>query len=326
MASYQGGRITLGLYNSYDPNHFHEAMRRAVARAAPLAAAFDFNLALFGFPVEAFRTSKGETPKPRTPQQLAALVADSTTIGEAGAYLLQLAKAGRFQSYPFPDPGVPPQLGRAVLATERPDATRATTLDALARDARAGANIVVLVGLGPRGVPKRVQEAIPHHLELTGGGYSLETATALGVLAGRLASASEAAARPRSPVLTVDAVAEREGQVLLIRRGRPPWQGMWALPGGFVDVGETTEEAVLREFREETGLAASKPRILGVYSDPARDPRGHLVTLVYAVRPGPGEPRGGDDAAAAAWHPLDRLPPLAADHARILADCRRSRP
>lgn|GEM_PF-942315 len=315
------GRITLGLYNSYDPNHFHEAMRRAIARAAPLAFAFELNLSLFGFPFKAYRTKTGETPEPRTPQELAALIADSTSIGEGGGFLTRIADGGRFQAYPYPDRGWPPQLGTAVLATQEPDASKRIDLDTIARRADEGEGFLVLVGLGPRGVPKRIEELAPHHLELTGRGIGLETATALGVLAGRLASAMEKGHQLRSPHLSVDAIVERGDEILLVRRGRPPFEGSWSLPGGFVEAGETCEAAVLRELREETGLSGREPRLLGVYDDPRRDPRFHTVTLVYSVR-AEGQPRGGDDAAEAAFHALERLPPLAFDHERVVREQR----
>lgn len=315
------GRITLGLYNSYDPNHFHEAMRRAIARAAPLAYAFDLNVALFGFPFKAYRTKSGERPDPRTPQDLAALVADSTSIGEGGGFLTRLAGEGRFQAFDYPDRGWPPQLGTAVLATQEPDPAKRLDLDALANRALAGESFVVLVGLGPRGVPKRIETLVPHHLELTGRGVGLETATALGVLAGRLASSVEKGHQLRSPHLSVDAVAIRDDTILLVRRGRPPAEGMWSLPGGFVEAGETCASAVLRELREETGLVGRDARLLGVYDDPKRDPRFHTVTLAYAVRV-EGEPKGGDDAAEARFHPLKNLPPLAFDHGRIVTEAR----
>lgn len=317
------GRVTLGLYNSYDPVHFHEAMRRAIARAAPLAAAFDYNLALFGFPFDAYRTKTGEAPRPKTPQDLAALVADSTTIGDGGEYLLELAQAGRFQSYPFPERGTPPQLGTVVLSTRRPEAKKRIDLETLARRLHHAESVLILIGLGPRGVPKGVHELAAHHMELTGKDYSLETATALGVLAGRLASAIEATRLPPTPRLTVDALVEREGQVLLIRRGRPPYEGRWALPGGFVEVGEKSVDAVLRELKEETGLRGSAPRLFGLYEDPGRDPRGHTSAAVYTVSCPVGEPRGGDDAAEARFHSLDSLPSLAFDHDQILSDYRR---
>ncbi len=123
-----------------------------------------------------------------------------------------------------------------------------------------------------------------------------------------------------TPALTVDGVLIARGKVLLVRRGRPPWQGMWALPGGFVEIGESCESAVVREVEEETGLRTVVEGLTGVYSDPSRDPRGHIVTVAFHVRRVSGKVLGGDDAAEAQWFPLDALPRFAADHARILRE------
>jgi 8-oxo-dGTP diphosphatase len=128
---------------------------------------------------------------------------------------------------------------------------------------------------------------------------------------------------PRTPLLTVDGVVVEAGAVLLIRRRNPPFAGRYALPGGFVDVGETVEAAVVREVREETGLDTAIERLLGVYSDPARDPRGHTVSVTYLLRRRGGTLAGADDADDARFFSLDGLPPLAFDHAHILADARR---
>lgn len=128
-----------------------------------------------------------------------------------------------------------------------------------------------------------------------------------------------------NPKLTVDAVLVKGDEVLLVRRGREPFQGRWALPGGFVDVGETTETACLRELVEETGLKGVVVDLLGVYSDPARDPRHHTVSVVYVCGVAgivAGIPVGGDDAEEARWFPLDKAPTLAFDHARIVDDAR----
>lgn len=138
----------------------------------------------------------------------------------------------------------------------------------------------------------------------------------------------------RGPSLATDALVEvRIGDggdpgLVLVRRGRPPFEGRWALPGGFVEVGETVEEACAREVREETGLDVEVVRLLGVYSDPKRDPRGHVVSAVFVVRPVGGtaaeaweaDLAGGDDAAEARAFPLDDLPELAFDHGDIVAD------
>jgi 8-oxo-dGTP diphosphatase len=130
------------------------------------------------------------------------------------------------------------------------------------------------------------------------------------------------------PALTADVAAFRAGaagsELLLVRRGAPPFAGMWALPGGFVDEGEPLVHAALRELREETGLAPTGAlELVGAYGDPGRDPRGWTVTVLYGVRLGGGEPSGpsaGDDAAEAEWHPVGSLPDLAFDHARLAAD------
>ncbi len=124
------------------------------------------------------------------------------------------------------------------------------------------------------------------------------------------------------PRLTVDAVAVRGDQVLLVRRGKEPFEGRWALPGGFVDRGELVEDAVLRELEEETGVTGRILGLVGAYSRPDRDPRGHTVSLVYAIEVGGGDVAGGDDASEAAWHDLTSPPALAFDHDEVLADYR----
>ena len=120
--------------------------------------------------------------------------------------------------------------------------------------------------------------------------------------------------------MTVDAVWIARGRILLVRRGRAPFRDAWALPGGFVEPGETTEQAVVRELLEETGLTARVRALIGVYSRPGRDPRGPTVTIAYRMVGREGTPTGGDDAAAATWVPLERAAPLAFDHAEILRD------
>jgi len=130
------------------------------------------------------------------------------------------------------------------------------------------------------------------------------------------------------PELTVDAVVLRTAgevpgrhqEILLIQRGNHPFAGQWALPGGFVDLGESPEEAARRELYEETGLSAGRFTQVGVFGDPGRDPRGWVVSVAYFVRL---EHAGsvavaGDDASRVQWWPANRLPPLAFDHAKIV--------
>jgi 8-oxo-dGTP diphosphatase len=129
---------------------------------------------------------------------------------------------------------------------------------------------------------------------------------------------------PPTPALATDCVVFDEGgRVLLIRRKNPPFQGGYALPGGFVDIGESTENACRRELSEETGLKVGDLHLIGVYSDPHRDPRGHTCSVAYLARVGHAEPKAGDDAAAAEWVEAWRSQALAFDHAQILADAER---
>ncbi len=125
------------------------------------------------------------------------------------------------------------------------------------------------------------------------------------------------------PRLTVDAwIRDRRGRLLLVQRGRPPFLGSWGLPGGFCEWKETTQRCCAREAREETGLTVKVGRLLGVYSDPERDPRGHNVTVLYEARPVRGKARGGDDAAEARWFaPKDlRALRFAFDHKKIIRE------
>lgn len=127
-------------------------------------------------------------------------------------------------------------------------------------------------------------------------------------------------AYPR-PALTVDVVLVTRGptpHVLLIRRKSEPFAGGWALPGGFVDEGETLAAAARRELKEETGLAADELEQLFAAGDPGRDPRGWTVSVVFLGRVPRRKAIAGDDAAEIGWFPLDDPPPLAFDHAMIL--------
>lgn len=126
-------------------------------------------------------------------------------------------------------------------------------------------------------------------------------------------------------MVTVDAVVFRRTrsrlEVLLVRRGNPPYKGLAAFPGGFVDMDEDLPDAAARELQEETGLFGVKLEQLGAYGRPGRDPRGRNVSVVF-MGEARGKPavRGGDDAAEAFWAPARRPPALAFDHAEILAE------
>jgi 8-oxo-dGTP diphosphatase len=130
--------------------------------------------------------------------------------------------------------------------------------------------------------------------------------------------------RPKTPALAADCVVlDARGRLLLVRRKFPPFKGQYALPGGFVEIGETVQDACRRELMEETGVRAGKLQLLGVYSDPSRDPRGHTCSAVFITRVRSATAKAGDDAAAAEWIEDWSKLDLAFDHAKILADARR---
>ena len=127
---------------------------------------------------------------------------------------------------------------------------------------------------------------------------------------------------PKTPALTTDCVIfDNAGRVVLIRRKNEPFKGSYALPGGFVDIGETVEAACRREVQEEVGIELSDLRLIGIYSEPKRDPRGHTVSAAYlALLPRAVAPRAGSDAEGAEWVADWRKRALAFDHAKILDD------
>jgi len=135
---------------------------------------------------------------------------------------------------------------------------------------------------------------------------------------------------PKTPYLTTDGIIEIyddkdifQGIVLIERKNEP--RGL-ALPGGFVDVGERVEDALVREMKEETNLDVTISRVFGIYSDPARDPRFHTASVVYVAK-AKGEPKGGDDAKEAKLYRLDAIPmeKLVFDHTKIVQDYLHSR-
>lgn len=124
--------------------------------------------------------------------------------------------------------------------------------------------------------------------------------------------------RYRNPFPTVDIIIEDGEMIVLIKRKNPPYG--WALPGGFVDYGESLEDAARREALEETSLKICNLRLLGCYSDPSRDSRFHTISTVFVAN-GSGTPLAADDAGELGLFSLHNLPePLCFDHARIIAD------
>ena len=128
--------------------------------------------------------------------------------------------------------------------------------------------------------------------------------------------------KPVTPIIAADALIElvdRPGNpIVLIKRENPPYG--WAIPGGFVDVGESVPDAAVREAKEETCLDVELVCLLGCYSDPSRDPRGHTVTMIYVARAS-GDPVAADDAAdVAVFDPVNVDVDLAFDHEKVIAD------
>lgn len=169
--------MTIGLYNAYDPVRFREPHRRVIARAGDLAYGFGMNLALFGFPLP---------DDARTPKDIADFIAGTTSIGAHGGNFVRLAEMGRFSSFPYPSGGFPPQMGRVVLTTCRPDPGKLISTGDLAGTVRRGQSVLLLFGIGPHGVPDRVRPFSQYDFDVTGNRCSLETCTALGAVCGAL--------------------------------------------------------------------------------------------------------------------------------------------
>ncbi len=167
------GRMTIGLYNTYDPNKFREAHRRILARAGPIARAFDCNLATFGFPYER---------EMRTPQEIVDWLSTTTSIGDGGKYLIELARSGRFQVFDKPRKGFPPQFGEVVITTRKPESSKSLNAKQVAGIVGKGQSVLLVFGLRPHGLPKQMFEVGKYHLDITGKGLSLETCTALGAV------------------------------------------------------------------------------------------------------------------------------------------------
>lgn len=129
--------------------------------------------------------------------------------------------------------------------------------------------------------------------------------------------------RYKSPKLTVDGIILKDKKILLIKRKNYPFKGKWALPGGFVEYKEKTEDTAIREVFEETGLKTKINNLVGVYSDPNRDPRDHTVSVIYLLEICGGKLKSSDDASDAKFFDLNQLPKLAFDHNKIIKDALR---
>jgi len=124
---------------------------------------------------------------------------------------------------------------------------------------------------------------------------------------------------PKRPVLTVDVLIRKDDGYVFVKRKNEPYKGHWAIPGGLVEYGETVEQAAIREAKEETGLEAKLIRLVGVYSDPTRDPRGHYISIAYLAEAISGELKATTDAEEAKV--FKRKPRrLAFDHSKIFQD------
>jgi len=123
------------------------------------------------------------------------------------------------------------------------------------------------------------------------------------------------------PKVAVDGIILYNKNIVLIQRKNPPFKGRYALPGGFVEYGETTESALKREVKEETGLNAEIIGLVGVYSDPNRDPRGHVISICYLAL-GDGDFKADTDAESVSLFSIDNIPELAFDHNQMINDAK----
>ena len=162
--------LTLGIVNTYDKIKIHEAHYRSIARAAPIAYAFGFNLALFDYP---FKLNA---------EELVDFVKDKTTIGSSGKYLVELFSSGRFHVFDLPEKGFQPQFGSPVVTTSKPDRKKEINIATLAENIIKKKSFLFLIGLGHKGLPKELFEIAQYHIDITSKGVSLETCTAIGAV------------------------------------------------------------------------------------------------------------------------------------------------
>lgn len=178
--------LTLGLYNTYDRIKVVEAHYRGIARGAPIAYAFGFNLALVGFPYDFEK------------QELVDFVKDNTTIGESGAYLQKLQDEKRLHVMDTPQKGFPAQFGSLIVTSSHTDKKKTVTSREVADMMARNKPLFILIGLGRKGLPKEYFEMAQYHLDITDGkGVSFETCTAIGAIASRLYTLAEVQKNPR---------------------------------------------------------------------------------------------------------------------------------
>ncbi|MCZ7357864.1 MAG: DUF531 domain-containing protein [Candidatus Methanoperedens sp.] len=171
--------LTLGIVNTYDKIKVHEAHYRSIARAAPVAYAFGFNLALFDYP---FRM---------TAEELVSFVKDKTTIGSSGKYLEELFRSGRFFVFDLPEKGFQPQFGSPVVTTSHPAPGKKTDVHTIAENVNKRKSFLFLIGLGHKGLPRELFEMAEFHLDITSRGVSLETCTAIGAVPAIISGCAE---------------------------------------------------------------------------------------------------------------------------------------
>jgi len=129
--------------------------------------------------------------------------------------------------------------------------------------------------------------------------------------------------KTRSPILTVDGVILKNDKILLVKRAIYPFIGFYELPGGHVEYGETVENAIKREMKEELGISVKIKKLIGVYSDPKRDPRYHTIAIVYLLKKGKGKIRLSKEASEFRYFSLKNLPQkIGFDHRKIINDLR----
>jgi 8-oxo-dGTP diphosphatase len=125
----------------------------------------------------------------------------------------------------------------------------------------------------------------------------------------------------KSPKITVDGIIIKDDEIILIKRKYEPYKNSWALPGGYVEYNEKTEDAIIREIFEETGIKTKINKLIGVYSDPKRDPRGHTISIIYELKIINGKIKSGDDASEVDFFKFDDIPEkLSFDHKKIISD------